>query len=58
MLPSVSVARTVKSDAPLPVGVPVMAPLLALSDSPAGSAPDETAKVYGPVPPLAVTVWL
>ena len=48
----------VKAEAPLPVGVPVMAPVLVLSDRPAGRDPADTEYVYGPVPPVAVTVWL
>jgi hypothetical protein len=38
------------------VGVPVIAPVVAFSVSPAGNEPTETLKVYGAVPPLAVTV--
>ena len=50
-----SVAVMVKLTAPLAVGVPVIAPALE-SVRPAGRAPLVIAKVYGPVPPLAVTV--
>lgn len=43
----------VKLKVPAVVGVPVMAPVLALSVSPAGSAPELMEKLYGVVPPLA-----
>jgi hypothetical protein len=58
MQPSESVARTVMLvPAPLEVvGVPVMAPVLALSVKPAGSVPAEIAKEYGEVPPVALAV--
>jgi hypothetical protein len=52
-----SVAVIVKLDAPAVVGVPLMTPLPVFSDNPPGSAPAVTAKLYGPVPPLAVIVW-
>jgi len=38
------------------VGVPVIVPVVAFSVRPAGKEPTETLKVYGDVPPLAVTV--
>ena len=38
------------------VGVPVIAPVAAFSDSPAGKLPAETLNVYEPVPPVALTV--
>ena len=41
---------------PLAPGVPLIAPALE-SDRPAGSAPEVTANVVEPVPPLAVRVW-
>ena len=41
---------------PAVVGVPVIAPLTGLSESPGGSEPDATAKVDANVP-VAVTVW-
>src|SRR4029077_3791396 len=56
--PLLSVAGVVKLKVPNVVGVPVMAPVAGLSDSPAGSTPLDTANVYGPVPPEAVIVWL
>ena len=51
------VAVAVKLDAPATVGVPLSAPTL-LRVSPAGSVPDVTVKVNGPVGPDAVIVWL
>lgn len=54
-LPSESTAYAVKVATPLAVGVPLMTPLLD-SVSPAGKALALIEKVYGPVPPLAVTV--
>lgn len=54
MLPA-SVAMTVQLNEPPAVGVPLRTPA---DDSvtPAGSEPATTAKVYGAIPPLAVTV--
>src|SRR5439155_14225158 len=52
-----SVAVTVKLALPSAVAVPLISPAVE-SVSPAGSEPEDTAKVYGPVPPLALTVWL
>lgn len=49
--PTLSVAVTVKLNVPPSVGVPVNAPLVA-SDKPVGSAPDVTANVATPVPPV------
>jgi hypothetical protein len=57
--PFASVAVIVKVKGPAAVGVPEMAAvvlLVALSVRPGGSAPLETVKVYGGVPPLAETV--
>ncbi len=45
MLPLASVAWTVKFDVPLPLGVPVMAPVAAFSVRPVGNAPEVSAKV-------------
>ena len=58
--PFASVAVIVKMKVPAVVGVPVMAPgpPVLSGYSPVGSAPLETAYVYGAVPPLAETVWL
>ena len=38
------------------VGVPVMAPVAAFNESPAGKLPAETLNVYEPLPPVALTV--
>ena len=51
-------AWIVKFETPVPFGVPVIAPLAALSDKPAGSDPAVSEYVYGPVPPVALTPWL
>jgi hypothetical protein len=53
-----SVAVIVKLNWPAVVGVPEITPVVALSVRPGGSAPLETEKVYGGVPPVAETVWL
>lgn len=55
---TVSVAIAVKLEVPETVGVPVMAPVEELSDSPVGSVPLEIDHVGAPVPPVAVSVWL
>ena len=57
--PFASVALMVKFAVPAWVGVPVNAPLAA-SASPAGSCPALTlmVKLYGAVPPAAVSTWL
>lgn len=57
---SESVTLTVKLMTPTsgPVGVPVIAPVAALSESPAGKLPTVTAQEYGEVPPAAAKVWL
>jgi hypothetical protein len=52
---ALSVAVTVKLKFPVCVGVPVRAPLVARFRE-VGSDPDETANVYGAVPPVAVIV--
>jgi hypothetical protein len=49
-----SVTFAVKFEVPAVVGIPVIAPLVALSVSPAGSPPLAKDHVYGKVPPLAV----
>ena len=54
-------AVIVKLKVPPVVGVPEMTavvPLVGFRFRPGGSAPLETVKVYGGVPPLAVIVWL
>lgn len=43
-----------KFDAPVALGVPVMAPVDALKESPAGNEPDESDQAYGAVPPVKV----
>jgi len=40
------------------VGVPVIAPVDAFSDRPAGSVPEVRDHVYGDVPPVAASVAL
>jgi hypothetical protein len=54
--PKPSVAVTVKLDVAAVVGVPVIAPVAALSERPAGKLPAETLNVYEPLPPVALTV--
>jgi hypothetical protein len=56
--PRASVACTVKLLVATAVGVPVMAPVVALSARPAGSAPLVTDQVYGVLPPVAASVVL
>ena len=53
-----SVAVIVNEKLPDCVGVPVNAPVIALSVSPGGSAPAVTLKVTGATPPVCVNVWL
>ena len=53
-----SVAVIVKVYAPETLVVPVIAPVDALSESPAGNAPDVTVNEIGAVPPEVCTVWL
>ena len=53
-----SVAFTVNVEVPTVVGVPVMEPLLAPMESPAGRLPALMVKVSGANPPVATTVWL
>ena len=48
-----SVTRNVTLAETAAVGVPVMAPVVALSERPAGSAPAEIDHVYGAAPPVA-----
>jgi hypothetical protein len=54
--PKPSVAVIVKLDVAAVVGVPVIAPVAAFSDSPAGKLPALTLNVYEPLPPVALTV--
>ena len=56
--PSVSVAVIVKLNVAALVGVPVMAPVVALRARPAGKLPAVTANVDAPVPPVTVIDWL
>jgi hypothetical protein len=53
----VSVAKTANVETPDAVGVPETKPA-EFNVNPAGSEPLKRLKVYGPVPPLAVMVWL
>ena len=54
--PLASVALTVKLLVPAVVGVPLISPVLVLSDSPAGRLPVAIAHVIGLLPPLDVSV--
>lgn len=45
-------------DVPAVIGVPVMAPVLALIERPAGRLPTLMVNVSGANPPVAETVWL
>jgi hypothetical protein len=56
LAPTPSVTFTVKLDVPEAVGVPVTAPVEAVRERPAGSAPAEIDQVNAPVPPVAVIV--
>ena len=49
--PLASVAVTVKVQVPLPVGVPLISPVLGLIDNPAGKEPSVIANVIGDLPP-------
>ena len=51
-----SVALTVKSLVPAVVGVPLITPVLVLSDRPTGRLPVAIAHVIGLLPPLDVSV--
>ena len=53
-----SAAWTVKLVVPAVVGEPVIAPVAALRDSPAGSEPIETDQVIGVTPPVDCSVAL
>jgi hypothetical protein len=48
----------VKLLVPKPVGVPVIAPVLAFKFKPAGRLPEAIDQVYGWVPPVAVRLML
>jgi hypothetical protein len=56
--PVLSATFAVKFDVPDVVGVPVIAPLEATMDNPAGSEPEEIDQVRGLVPPEDASVWL
>ena len=56
MAPIPSVAVIVKLLLAAVVGVPVIAPVPAFNERPAGKLPTETLNVYEPVPPVALTV--
>ena len=51
-----SVTATVKSVVPPAVGLPLISPVEAFSVRPAGSAPVATDHVYGPAPPITLSV--
>jgi hypothetical protein len=53
-----SCTATVKGELLALKGVPVIAPVDAVSVSPDGNAPETTLQVYGSVPPVAVNVAL
>src|SRR5436190_18910099 len=53
-----SVALTVKLLVAIAVGAPLITPVLAFSDTPAGNDPKVTDQVYGAVPPLTASVAL
>ena len=53
VFPTVFVALTVKSNDPVAVGVPVIAPVVSFKIRPVGSAPFVTAHVIGVVPVAA-----
>lgn len=55
---ALSVTETEKLEVPVAVGVPVIIPVVAPSESPAGRLPLETLQVYGAVPPEAVNAAL
>lgn len=54
--PVESVTLIVNEKEPAVVGVPVIAPVVALRVRPGGSEPDATENLYGKVPPVAMTV--
>ena len=57
MQPLLAVACTEKVKVPVAVGVPERTPPVE-SDIPPGRLPVAFVKVYGLLPPLAVSVWL
>ncbi len=50
-----SLTWTIKGYCPDAVGVPVTAPVEALSASPGGNEPETTLQLYGSVPPVAAS---
>ena len=50
-----SVTLTVKVDVPVPVGVPLIAPVLPFKFKPAGRVPEARVYVSAPAPPFSVT---
>jgi hypothetical protein len=56
--PTLSVTSAVNIDAPVAVGMPVIAPLDAMRESPAGRLPDGIDQARGAVPPEEASVWL
>src|SRR5580704_17159468 len=57
VLPTLSLTVTLKLEVPATVGVPLITPLEAFSDKPAGSVPVLTVQLlYGGVPPVACSV--
>jgi hypothetical protein len=55
---TLSVTLAVKLEVPPVVGVPVIAPVEATRESPAGRLPEASDHVSGVVPPVAAIVWL
>ena len=55
--PTVFVALTVKSNDPIAVGIPVIAPVVSFKIRPAGNLPLPIAHVIGVVP-VAASLWL
>jgi hypothetical protein len=53
-----STTAAVKVNVAADVGVPVIAPLLALNNRPLGSEPEVIEKMYGGVPPPAINAEL
>ena len=52
-----SVTWTVKFDVPVPVGVPLISPVVLFKLRPSGRLPLAILQVNGPVPSLTVNVW-
>ena len=56
--PLASVTWTVKLEAPAPVGVPLITPVVAAKERPVGNEPLVTLQEYESVPPVAANVWV